>query len=120
MTFLELLSPARDLECGKAAIDHGADAVYIGARRFGARASVGNSIEDIEQLCTYAHRYAAKVYVTVNTIVYDGELDDTRELLEQLAAVGVDAVIVQIHLIRTDDTGTLIPAGKRQALKKKK
>ena len=95
MTFLELLSPARDLECGKAAIDHGADAVYIGARRFGARASVGNSIEDIEQLCTYAHRYAAKVYVTVNTIVYDGELDDTRELLEQLVALGVDAVIVQ-------------------------
>ncbi len=95
MTTLELLSPARDLECGKAAIDHGADAVYIGAERFGARAAAGNSIDDIGELCRYAHRYAAKVYVTVNTIVYDGELEATRALLGRLEAAGVDAVLVQ-------------------------
>ena len=95
MTYLELLAPARDLECGKAAIDHGADAVYIGAPRFGARAFAGNSIDDIGQLCRYAHRYAVKVYVTVNTIVYDEELNDIASLLGQLKDVGVDAVIVQ-------------------------
>ena len=65
MRKLELLSPAKNLECGIAAIDHGADAVYIGAQRFGARAAVGNSIEDIRTLCQYAHRFDAKVYVTL-------------------------------------------------------
>lgn len=92
---IELLAPARDLECGIAAISHGADAVYIGAQRFGARAAAGNSIEDIEQLCRYAHQYAAKVYVTVNTIVYDDELDDTAQLLDDLQRIGVDAILVQ-------------------------
>lgn len=95
MTYLELLAPARNLECGIAAINHGADAVYIGAQKYGARASAGNSIEDIEQLCLYAHQFAAKVYVTVNTIVYDRELDETKVLLERLQDIGVDAVIVQ-------------------------
>ncbi|MBR3398343.1 MAG: collagenase-like protease, partial [Prevotella sp.] len=65
MRKIELLAPAKDLQCGIAAISHGADAVYIGAKRFGARAAAGNSVEDIEQLCQYAHKYAAKVYVTV-------------------------------------------------------
>ena len=69
MNCLELLSPAKNLQCGISAIDHGADAVYIGAARYGARAAAGNSIEDIEQLCRYAHQYDAKVYVTVNTII---------------------------------------------------
>lgn len=95
MRKLELLAPARDLECGKAAIDHGADAVYIGATRFGARAAVGNSLDDIAELCRYAHRFAARVYVTVNTIIYDSELEATRELLAGLAAAGADAVLVQ-------------------------
>lgn len=95
MTYLELLSPARNLECGIAAIDHGADAVYIGAPRFGARATAGNSLGDIRQLCIYAHRFAAKVFVTVNTIVYDHELDDMKILLGQLREIGVDAIIVQ-------------------------
>ena len=76
-----------------AAIEHGADAVYIGAQRFGARAAVGNSVEDIQQLCLFAHQYGAKVYVTVNTIVFDDELDDTRQLLQQLKEAGVDAVL---------------------------
>ena len=95
MQRLELLSPAKNVECGKAAIDHGADAVYIGAPRFGARAAAGNSVDDIAELCRYAHQYGAKVYVTVNTIVYDQELDDTRQLLQALADAHVDAVLVQ-------------------------
>lgn len=95
MIRLELLAPARDLECGKAAIDHGADAVYIGAERFGARAAAGNSVDDIGELCRYAHRYAAKVYVTVNTIVYDNELTATRELIRRIEEAGADAVLVQ-------------------------
>ena len=92
---LELLAPAKDLACGIAAVDHGADAVYIGAPRFGARAAVGNSVEDIQQLCTYAHRYDVKVYVTVNTIIYDDELDATRQLIDELYEAGVDAILVQ-------------------------
>ena len=92
---LELLAPAKNLEYGIAAIDHGADAVYVGAPKFGARAAVGNSIDDIRQLCQYAHQFKAKVYATVNTIVFDDELDDARRLLRQLADAGVDAVLVQ-------------------------
>ncbi len=92
---LELLAPAKNLECGIAAIDHGADAVYIGAQRFGARASAGNSVDDIARLCDYAHQFQAKVYVTVNTIIYDDELDDTRQLLAELAGAHVDAILVQ-------------------------
>jgi len=95
MTSLELLSPAKNLAYGKAAIDHGADAVYIGASRFGARAAAGNSVEDIRELCAYAHRFGAKVYVTVNTIVYDEELEATRQLLADLAAAGADAILIQ-------------------------
>ena len=95
MKSVELLAPARNLECGIAAIDHGADAVYIGADHFGARAAVGNSIDDIASLCNYAHRFGAKVFVTVNTIVYDPELEAVRLLLRQLDRVGVDAVLVQ-------------------------
>ena len=92
---LELLAPAKNLECGIAAVDHGADAVYIGASRFGARAAAGNSIDDIRQLCQYAHRYGVKVYVTVNTLLYDHELEATRQLLSDLSDVGVDAILVQ-------------------------
>ena len=95
MTPLELLAPAKNLVCGIAAIDHGADAVYIGAPKFGARAAVGNSIDDIRQLCEYAHPYGVKIYVTLNTIVYDDELDEVKKLIDQLAEVGVDAILVQ-------------------------
>lgn len=95
MTNLELLAPAKNLECGMAAIDHGADAVYIGALRFGARAAVGNSVDDIQRLCQYGHQYDARVYVTVNTIIYDGELEATRQLIGELAEAGVDAILVQ-------------------------
>ena len=92
---LELLAPAKNLECGIAAIDHGADAVYIGPERFGARAAAGNSIDDIRQLCQYAHQYAAKVYATVNTLIYDDERADVERLLWQLYEAGVDAVLIQ-------------------------
>ena len=95
MRSLELLAPAKNLECGLAAIDHGADAVYIGASRFGARVAAGNSVDDIRQLCLYAHQFAAKVYVTVNTIIYDNELEATRQLLAELSDAGVDAILVQ-------------------------
>ena len=95
MRKLELLAPAKNLECGIAAIDCGADAVYIGAARFGARAAAGNSVDDIGQLCQYAHRFDAKVYVTLNTIIYDSEMDDTLALAEQLREAGVDALLLQ-------------------------
>ena len=95
MTKLELLAPAKNLECGIAAIDHGADAVYIGARNFGARAAVGNSTDDIRELCRYAHRYGVRIYVTVTTIIYDAELEDTCQLISELADAGVDAILVQ-------------------------
>ncbi|MCR5240946.1 MAG: U32 family peptidase [Prevotella sp.] len=95
MTSLELLAPAKNLACGIAAIDHGADAVYIGASRFGARSAAGNSIDDIRQLCEYAYPFGVKVYVTVNTILYDDELDATRQLLHDLQTIGVDAILVQ-------------------------
>lgn len=95
MTPLELLAPAKNLACGMAAVDHGADAVYIGAQRFGARAAAGNSVDDIRQLCDYAHPYGVKVYVTVNTIIYDEELEATEQLIRQLDEIGVDAILVQ-------------------------
>lgn len=95
MRALELLAPAKNLEYGIAAIDHGADAVYIGASRFGARAAVGNSVADIRKLCDYAHPFGVKVYVTVNTIVYDDELETTRQLLTELSEAGADAILIQ-------------------------
>ena len=94
-TKLELLSPAKNLEQGKAAIDHGADAVYIGAPLFGARVAAGNSIEDIEELVKYAHIFGSKVFATVNTLLFDNELEDARRLMWQLYNAGVDAAIVQ-------------------------
>ena len=92
---IELLSPARNLDCGLAAVDHGADAVYIGAARFGARAAAGNSIEDIARLVDYAHTYYVRIYATVNTVLRDDELAATEQLIHQLWQAGVDALIVQ-------------------------
>ena len=94
-TSLELLSPARDLECGLAAINHGADAVYIGAPKFGARAAAGNPLEDIDELISYAHRYWARVYITLNTILYDSEHEEARSMIHQLYDAGADALIIQ-------------------------
>ena len=101
MTSLELLAPAKNLAYGIAAIDHGADAVYIGAPRFGARAAAGNSIEDISQLCSYAHLFGAKVYVTLNTIIYDDEIEAVRSVISQLEKARVDAILVQDMAVLT-------------------
>jgi len=95
LTALELLAPARTADIGIEAIRHGADAVYIGAARFGARAVAGNSVDDIARLVRFAHPFGAKVYATLNTLLHDEELPQARGLAEQLADIGVDALIVQ-------------------------
>ena len=95
LTKLELLAPAKDLECGIAAVDHGADAVYIGAPRFGARVAAGNSVDDIRQLCRYAHPFGVKVFVTINTLLHDNELKEAQDLIWQVYEAGADAVLVQ-------------------------
>ena len=117
MRKLELLAPAKNLACGIAAINHGADAVYIGANRFGARAAAGNSLADIEALCGYAHQFGAKVYVTINTIIYEEELAATRDMIYHLAAVGTDALLVQdmavveiVAALRRENAGMKLPA----------
>ena len=94
-TALELLAPAKNADFGIEAITHGADAVYIGGPAFGARANAGNSIADIERLGAYAHRYHAKVFVTLNTILRDDELEEARRLAWQFYEAGADALIVQ-------------------------
>ncbi|QDX80269.1 collagenase-like protease [Denitratisoma sp. DHT3] len=94
-TTLELLAPAKNLEFGIAAIDHGADAVYIGGPAFGARAAAGNSVADIERLAAYAHRFNARVLVAVNTILTDAELEEAELLTHQFYDAGADALIVQ-------------------------
>lgn len=95
MRTLELLSPARDTNTGIAAIDHGADAVYIGAPQFGARAAAANTLQDIERLTRYAHLFHSKVYITFNTILFDDELEAARQLIHNLYNIGVDALIIQ-------------------------
>ena len=95
MTSLELLAPARTAEIGIAAIDCGADAVYIAGPAFGARQAAGNSVEDVERLCTYAHRFGARVFATVNTILYEEDLPAAGNLVKELEQAGVDALIVQ-------------------------
>lgn len=92
---IELLAPAQNLVCGKSAINHGADAVYIGGPSFSARKSASNSLADIEQLVTYAHFYGAKVYAALNTLLYDNEIDSAVKLIHQYYDIGVDALIIQ-------------------------
>ena len=101
MTRLELLAPAKNLQQGMAALSHGADAVYMGAPLFGARAAAGNSLQDMERLARYAHLYRAKVYATVNTVLFDNELPQAEAMIERLCQAGVDALIVQdVGLLR--------------------
>lgn len=92
---LELLSPARDAAIAREAILHGADAVYIGGPGFGARHNAGNSLQDIAELVPFAHRYGAKVFITLNTILHDDELEPAQRLIGELYQAGVDALIVQ-------------------------
>ncbi len=95
MQTLELLAPAKTAAIGIEAIRHGADAVYIGADSFGARSAAGNSIADIAQLCQYAHTFDARVYVTINTLVYEHEIAALKQLLSALDAIEVDALLLQ-------------------------
>lgn len=92
---IELLAPAKDLACGIEAINHGADAVYIGSPKFGARAMAGNSVADIAALCEYAHRFDARIYVALNTLLHEAELEEARTLVWDLYRAGADALIVQ-------------------------
>jgi putative protease len=92
---LELLSPAKNADIGIEAVNHGADAIYIGGPAFGARASAGNEIADIERLTRHAHRYGAKVFITLNTILRDDELEPARRMAWQVYEAGADALIVQ-------------------------
>lgn len=92
---LELLSPAKNYDQGREAINHGADAVYIGAPAFGAREAAGNTLTDIERLAQYAHLYHARVFATVNTLLFDNEIEDAARMLHQLYNAGVDAAIIQ-------------------------
>lgn len=92
---LELLSPAKNADIGIEAISHGADAVYIGGPSFGARANAGNSLEDLERLVKYAHQYRARVYLTLNTLLKDKELEKALELAHNAWNIGIDALIVQ-------------------------
>lgn len=91
----ELLAPAKNIDIAKQAIDCGADAVYIGSVSFGARQNASNSIEDIEELVNYAHKFYVKVFVTVNTIISDNEINDVKRLIKKLYKIGVDALIIQ-------------------------
>ena len=103
MTEIELLMPAKDLASGQVAINHGADALYIGAPRFGARQAAGNTLEDVEQLIRYAHLYGSKVHVTVNTLLFDREMEEARRLIWQLYETGADALIIQdLGLLKLD------------------
>ena len=95
MKKIELLSPAKNLDFGREAINHGADAVYIGAPAFGARQAATNSIGDIDQLVRYAHLYGCRVFATVNTLLFDDELEVAVNMIRQLYNVGIDALILQ-------------------------
>ena len=95
MQKIELLAPAKDLESGKTAIDCGADAVYIGGPRYGARAAAGNTLEDIRELADYAHQFFARVYVTLNTLLKNEEIAGASDLIQSVWQAGADALIIQ-------------------------
>ncbi len=112
---IEILSPAKNLVQGMAAINAGADAVYIGAPQFGARSNATNSVEDIAELVKYAHLFKAQVFVVINTILYDNELADCKKLIYQLYAIGVDALIVQDMALMEMDLPPIVIHASTQA-----
>ena len=118
MRALELLAPARTADIGVAAIDCGADAVYIAGPAFGARQAAGNPVEDIRRLCDYAHRFGVRIYVTFNTLVYEEEIPEARRLLQDLQDAGVDALIVQDAAVtRLAPEGMILHASTQCALR---
>lgn len=112
---VEILAPAKNLFQGMAAINAGADAVYIGAPQYGARSNATNSIEDIAELVRYAHLFKAQVFVVINTILYDNELDDCKKLIYKLYDIGVDALIVQDMAIMEMDLPPIVIHASTQA-----
>ena len=118
MRALELLAPARTADIGVAAIDCGADAVYLAGPAFGARQAAGNPVEDIRRLCAYAHRFGVRIYVTFNTLVYEEEIPQARRLLQELQDAGVDALIVQDAAVtRLAPEGMILHASTQCALR---
>ena len=115
---LELLAPARTADIGVAAVDCGADAVYIAGPAFGARQAAGNPVEDIRRLCDYAHRFGVRIYVTFNTLVYEDEIPQARKLLQELQEAGVDALIVQDAAVtRLAPEGMILHASTQCAIR---
>ena len=115
---LELLAPARTADIGIAAVDCGADAVYIAGPAFGARQAAGNPVSDIRRLCGYAHRFGARIYVTFNTLVYEEEIPQARRLLQELQDAGVDALIVQDAAVtRLAPEGMILHASTQCAIR---
>ncbi len=112
---IEILAPARDLIGGMAAINSGADAVYIGAPQFGARSNANNSIEDVAALVKYAHLFNAQVFVVINTILYDNELETCRSMIWELYDIGVDALIIQDMAIMEMDLPPIVLHASTQA-----
>ena len=112
---IEILAPARDLIGGIAAINSGADAVYIGAPQFGARSNANNSIEDVAELVKYAHLFNAQVFVVMNTILYDNELETCRSMIWELYDIGVDALIIQDMAIMEMDLPPIVLHASTQA-----
>ena len=118
MRALELLAPARTADIGVAAIDCGADAVYIAGPAFGARQAAGNPVADIRRLCDYAHRFGVRIYVTFNTLVYEEEIPQARLLLQELQEAGVDALIVQDAAVtRLAPEGMILHASTQCAIR---
>ena len=117
MTALELLAPARNTDIGFAAIDCGADAVYIAGPAFGARQAAGNSLEDIQALCSYAHRFGARIFATVNTLVLEQEMEQAQSLVRGLEEAGVDALIVQDPAVLSMSTRLPLHASTQCAIR---
>ena len=118
MRALELLAPARTADIGVAAVDCGADAVYIAGPAFGARQAAGNPVADIRRLCDYAHRFGVRIYVTFNTLVYEEEIPEARRLLQELQEAGVDALIVQDAAVtRLAPEGMILHASTQCAIR---
>ena len=117
MTKLELLAPARTADIGMAAIDCGADAVYIAGPAFGARQAAGNSVEDIARLCAYAHRFGVRIYATVNTLLNPEEVPQAQTLVQELEQAGVDALIVQDPAVLAMSNNLIMHASTQCALR---
>ena len=112
---VEILAPAKNLSQGMAAINAGADAVYVGAPQFGARSNATNSLEDIAALVKYAHLFGAQVFVVINTILYDEELETCRQMIIDLHKIKVDALIVQDMAILEMDLPPIVIHASTQA-----